>query len=240
MKQRILIIGMMILTLFALTGCNTKTEKKPEETAISGGMSTVQLHTLGTILEVKDNDSVVIRVHTEEEDDNYLYKDALNYLDDEQIEFYWTNTDGCLKDLETGDVISINYFADQKEKRPLPVYSGDWIGKEYNGINNMLYESALYTKGEVMLAAQVVIDYFKEVFAGCKMLDLRYEESFYEKEAAEWAEQYEVEEAIVLVSDFKTDEAGGDGMLNPNSTYEDWKWILVRTDGEWKLKSWGY
>ena len=240
MKRRVFIIGMMILTIFALTGCNTKTEKKSEEAAISGGMSTVQLYTLGTVLEMKDNDSVVIRVHGEEEDGNYLYKDALNYIEEERIEFYWTNSDGCLKDLEVGDVIAISYFADQKDERPLPVYSGDWIGKEYNGTNIMLYESAFYTKEEVMSAAQIVVNYFEEEFAGCKMLDLRYEESGYEKETAEWAEQYDVDEVIILVSDFETDEGGGDGALNPNSTYEDWKWILVHSNNEWELKTWGY
>lgn len=240
MKHRILIIEMIILTIYVFSGCSTETKVKSEESSVSGGMSTVQFHTLGTVLEVKDNDSVVIRVHGEEEDANYLYKDALNYLDEEQIEFYWTNTDGCLKDMEAGDVIAISYFADQKDERPLLVYSGDWIGKEYNGINIMLYESAFYTKEEVMSAAQTIIDHFENEFPGCRMLDLRYEESGYKKEAAEWAMQYETNEVIILVSDFETDEVGGDGSLNPNSTYEDWKWILVRLNDEWELKTWGY
>lgn len=241
MKKYITSIGIGLIAMFIIGGCNSASvSKEVEENAIQGGMSTVQYSTLGTVLEVKEDDSVVIRVHGEEEDNNYRYKKVLNYLDDEQLEFYWTNSDGDLQNLNIGDVIAIRYFADEENERPLPVYSGDWIGKEYNGINIMLYESALYTKAELESAAQTVIDCFETTFAGCKMSDLRYEEAVYEEETAEWAEQYNAEEAIIMVSDFETDEFGGDGSLNPNSTYEDWKWILVRTGDEWELKTWGY
>ncbi|MGN0339060.1 MAG: hypothetical protein ACI4D0_01045 [Lachnospira sp.] len=34
---------------------------------------------------------------------------------------------------------------------------------------------------------------------------------------------------------------GGDGSSNPNSTYSDWKWILVRTNGgHWQHVDHGY
>ena len=56
-----------------------------------------------------------------------------------------------------------------------------------------------------------------------------------------WAEQYDAEQAIVLVSSFDVDSSGGDGSLNPNSTYDNWKWILTRNDNEkWTLQTWGY
>lgn len=46
---------------------------------------------------------------------------------------------------------------------------------------------------------------------------------------------------IVLLSSFDVDSSGGDGSLNPNSTYSDWKWILVRTDGgKWQHVDHGY
>lgn len=43
------------------------------------------------------------------------------------------------------------------------------------------------------------------------------------------------------VSSFDVDSSGGDGSLNPNSTYNDWKWILVRTNGgKWQHVDHGY
>ena len=55
-----------------------------------------------------------------------------------------------------------------------------------------------------------------------------------------WAEQYDAEEAMVLYSDFDVDSSGGDGSLNPNSTYTDWSWVLVRENGgAWKIATWG-
>lgn len=36
------------------------------------------------------------------------------------------------------------------------------------------------------------------------------------------------DEVIVLLSPFYVDSSGGDCSLNPNSTYDDWGWILVR------------
>ncbi|MDR3277336.1 MAG: hypothetical protein LBT12_01065 [Oscillospiraceae bacterium] len=45
-----------------------------------------------------------------------------------------------------------------------------------------------------------------------------------------------------LLSDFEVDASGGDGSLNPNSTYTDWSWILTRdsSSAEWRVDTWGY
>ena len=57
----------------------------------------------------------------------------------------------------------------------------------------------------------------------------------------EWAEQAQAEEAIILVSTFEVDASGGDGSLNPNSTYTGWQWILVRSaNGAWEHRDHGY
>ena len=49
------------------------------------------------------------------------------------------------------------------------------------------------------------------------------------------------QELIVLLSTFDTDENGGDGSFNPNDTYTNWQWHLVRTADEksWKIIGWG-
>ncbi len=50
----------------------------------------------------------------------------------------------------------------------------------------------------------------------------------------------DIKAAIDTIS-FDVDSSGGNGSLNPNSTYSDWKWILVRTDGgKWQHVDHGY
>lgn len=47
--------------------------------------------------------------------------------------------------------------------------------------------------------------------------------------------------SIVLYSSFDTDASGGDGSLEPNTTYDDFQWILVRDNGgTWEVKTYGY
>ena len=58
---------------------------------------------------------------------------------------------------------------------------------------------------------------------------------------AEWAEESGADEAIVLYSTLETDASGGDGSSEPNATYENWQWILVRDNGgTWEVKTYGY
>lgn len=102
-------------------------------------------------------------------------------------------------------------------------------------------ESERYSKAEISRAMDQVEDHFRNEFDGCKLLDLRYDEEKTRAEAEEWAQQYGADEAIVLYSDFEVDSSGGDGSLNPDSTYRNWKWILTRSgNGAWELKTWGY
>ena len=55
------------------------------------------------------------------------------------------------------------------------------------------------------------------------------------------ADRNNADEVIVFISSFDVDSSGGDGSLNPNSTYNDWKWILVRTNGgQWQHVDHGY
>ena len=61
------------------------------------------------------------------------------------------------------------------------------------------------------------------------------------KEHQEWADRYNADETIVLLSSFDVDSSGGNGSLNPNSTYDGWNWILVRKEGEgWVHVDHGY
>ena len=74
-----------------------------------------------------------------------------------------------------------------------------------------------------------------------QLTKLSYPGDTYADEFDEWAEQYDADEAIVILSSFDVDSSGGDGSLNPDSTYDDWKWILIRNDsGNWEHVDHGY
>lgn len=50
------------------------------------------------------------------------------------------------------------------------------------------------------------------------------------------------ENVIVLLSNFDVDGSGNNPVLEPNSTYTDYNWILIRDSktSDWKVDDWGY
>ena len=101
--------------------------------------------------------------------------------------------------------------------------------------------SEIYSDDDIEAAFQTVKDYFSDEFDGCTLTKLYYPGDTCADEFHEWAEQYGADEAIVLLSSFDVDSSGGDGSLNPNSTYDGWNWILIRSDGgDWEHVDHGY
>lgn len=84
--------------------------------------------------------------------------------------------------------------------------------------------------GDIEAAYQTVKDYFSSEFDGCTLTKLYYPGDTYADEFSECAEQYDADEAIVIFSSFDVDSSGGDGSLEPDSTYDDWMWTLIRND----------
>ena len=83
--------------------------------------------------------------------------------------------------------------------------------------------------------------YFAMNFDGCTLTKLYYPGDSYADKFDEWAAQYNADEAIVIMSSFDVDSSGGDGSLSPNSTYDNWNWVLIRNNGEnWKHVDHGY
>ncbi|MBE6919460.1 MAG: hypothetical protein E7469_07235 [Ruminococcaceae bacterium] len=101
--------------------------------------------------------------------------------------------------------------------------------------------SDIYQVEEIEAAMDVAQRYFRLNFKGCTMTEIGYIGD--EKWAAmeDYATEYGVDQAIVLTSTFETDRRGGDGSLNANETYRNWKWILIRDlGGEWSHADHGY
>lgn len=110
------------------------------------------------------------------------------------------------------------------------------------GVNQTIEKSELYSEKDIKKAMTIVKHQFKLEFRGCKLTDLWYEEDINISSANSWADQYNADEAIIILSNFDAGSSGGDGSLNPNDTYKDWQWILIRDKGDksWKIKTWGY
>ena len=101
--------------------------------------------------------------------------------------------------------------------------------------------SEIYSDGDIEAAHQAVMAYFTQNFRGYTLTNLCYPGDSYAEEFNEMAEKYGGDEAIVILSSFDTGPSGGDGSLNSNSTYDNWKWILIRNDGgSWQHADHGY
>lgn len=103
------------------------------------------------------------------------------------------------------------------------------------------YSSEIYSDTEINDAIDVAIDYFKKEFEGCTLTEITYIGDDKNNDYLEFAERNNSNEVMVLVSSFDVDSSGGDGSLNPNSTYTKWKWILVKdSNGKWVHVDHGY
>ncbi len=115
------------------------------------------------------------------------------------------------------------------------------MGKTNNLTVTEWEPSAIYSDAEIRSAVDTVKQYFQREFEGCSLTELSYPGDSYAPQFADWAKQYDADEAIVLLSSFEVGMSGGDGSLNPNSTYTNWMWVLVRDDnGSWQHVTHGY
>lgn len=113
-----------------------------------------------------------------------------------------------------------------------------------SNVNRVVGYSALYGENSINEAFDVIEKKFAKDFKCCTLAELRYDEDV-ENRFAEEIEKYHKEnnqELIVVLSIFDTDEKGGDGEVNPNATYTNWQWHLVKTKDKknWEIISWGY
>lgn len=98
--------------------------------------------------------------------------------------------------------------------------------------------SELYSDQEILEAIDEVKDDFKH-FKGCDLLTITYLGDDESLAYMDWAVRYEADEVLVLVSSFKTDSNPSE-TLEPNETYNNYKWICVKKDGKWHHVDHGY
>lgn len=96
--------------------------------------------------------------------------------------------------------------------------------------------SELFTPSQIKYASEAVKEEFAGNWDGCELLQICYagdNESRYESENRGY-------EVIVLVSDFETHRLPGNSSLASDSTYREWKWILMSSGAGWQVVDYGY
>ena len=102
-------------------------------------------------------------------------------------------------------------------------------------------DSEMYSEEDIYSAIETIKKEFKSSWKGCTLTEIHYAGDDTSKDHQDWADRNNADEVIVLLSSFDVDSSGGDGSLNPDSTYDDWMWILVRTNGgKWEHVDHGY
>ena len=102
-------------------------------------------------------------------------------------------------------------------------------------------ESEIYSTEEINNAIDVILEEFEENYNGCSLLEIEYIGDENNDVYRDWAIRNNKSEVIVFISNFKVDSNGGNGVLNPNSEYDGYNWILARNENEnWKYVDGGY
>ena len=111
--------------------------------------------------------------------------------------------------------------------------------------------SVVFNEAEIKSAVDTVLRKFRE-FEGCDLIRIWYDEERSDRRIEQDISSgggntiknsgAEPENVIILFSDFYVDASGGDGSFEPNSTYTNYNWILIRdsTNSRWRLVDWGY
>lgn len=102
-------------------------------------------------------------------------------------------------------------------------------------------DSAIYSQEEIAAAVETIRNEFRMEWDGCTLTELYYAGDTVSQAHQQWADRNGADEVLVLLSSFDVDASGGDGSLNPDSTYANWMWILVRSgNGPWQHVDHGY
>lgn len=114
-------------------------------------------------------------------------------------------------------------------------------GGKVDGAKTREVASDIYSQAEITAAIHVIRREFRRDWDGCTLKEIYYAGDEESKNSQSWANQYDADEAIMLMSSFDVDSSGPEQGLNPNYTYTEWYCILVRTAGGcWRHVGHGY
>ena len=98
----------------------------------------------------------------------------------------------------------------------------------------------LFDEEEIEEATEEAVKYFNKNFKGCTLTEISYAGDEISLKYTEWAVRYNADEVLVLTSAFEVGPDCEDGSLNPDSTYTDWLWIMVKDNNGWRHADHGY
>ena len=123
----------------------------------------------------------------------------------------------------------------------LIAFSLSACGGNISEVNTQNVDSEMYSQNDINSAIDTIKKEFKSNWKGCTLTEIYYAGDDSSKNHQDWADRNNADEVIVLLSSFDVDSSGGDGSLKLNSTYNNWNWILVRTNGgQWQHVDHGY
>lgn len=113
-----------------------------------------------------------------------------------------------------------------------------------SNVERIIGYSALYGEELIGTAFDAVEQKFSEGFAGCTLLELRYDadvENKYGTDTMRYRQEHQ-KELLIAESSFRTDETVAGSGFDPNHTYNGWQWHLARTQDKagWEVVDWGY
>ena len=102
------------------------------------------------------------------------------------------------------------------------------------------FSSEIYTARDISDAMEVVLEYFQDQKDRI-LLNLSYAGDGAITEYADWAVRNGADEVIVFMTDYYVSHFSNTPTQNAGSEYENWAFILVRSDGgEWEIVDQGY
>ena len=102
------------------------------------------------------------------------------------------------------------------------------------------FSSEIYTDRDITSAMEVVLEEFQGK-SDRILLSLSYIGDSEISDYRDWADRNGADEVIVFLTDYYVSFFSDTPTQNPASEYENWKFILVRTDGgEWEIVDQGY
>lgn len=114
-------------------------------------------------------------------------------------------------------------------------------GGTISGAETHPVDSEMYSQDDINAAIDTIKKEFKRDWKGCTLTEIYYAGDDRSRDHQDWADRNHADEVMVLLSSFDVDPFGGDVSLNPNSTYDDWSWTLVRSNnGPWQHVDHGY
>lgn len=120
-------------------------------------------------------------------------------------------------------------------------------GNISNDISIEISESTKFSKDEIENAIQCVKSNFS--FPAATLTKIWYDEEKsnylvdgYLENGRGLTNGVKAENVIILLSNFDVDGSGDNPVLNPNTTYSDYQWILIRDNKNnvWKIDDSGY